>query len=300
MSRGSSSCPRRCASELGERLSRRCREIVLARRVSADGRTRAYLNGRAAPSPSCATLGGTLLAFYGQHEHRKLTLSAAQLKILDGLCGAEHDSAPARVRGRVRARRARSRRARRSCASSPRSATASSTCSSTSCRDRLARSRRARARGAAGSTRAPAPPRRAALRRGRRRRRARAGRRREPPAAPSSRRPQARAGCADGCRSARWTPWPSACARSRSSPRTWPPSCASTASGQRRRLEDLGERGHGVRSTEIEERLAVIERLARKHGGSIAAVLELRARGARAARRAAPAPRSRSRKVPSS
>jgi DNA repair protein RecN (Recombination protein N) len=34
-------------------------------------------------------VGSRLLAFYGQHEHRKLTLSAAQLEILDGICGAE-------------------------------------------------------------------------------------------------------------------------------------------------------------------------------------------------------------------
>jgi DNA repair protein RecN (Recombination protein N) len=30
-----------------------------------------------------------VLSFYGQHEHRKLTLAAAQLQILDGLCGAD-------------------------------------------------------------------------------------------------------------------------------------------------------------------------------------------------------------------
>jgi DNA repair protein RecN (Recombination protein N) len=31
-----------------------------------------------------------MLAFYGQHEHRKLTLSSAQLEILDGFAGPEH------------------------------------------------------------------------------------------------------------------------------------------------------------------------------------------------------------------
>jgi DNA repair protein RecN (Recombination protein N) len=34
-------------------------------------------------------LGGELLAFYGQHEHRKLMLATAQLDILDTHCGAE-------------------------------------------------------------------------------------------------------------------------------------------------------------------------------------------------------------------
>jgi DNA repair protein RecN (Recombination protein N) len=32
-------------------------------------------------------LGGRLLAFYGQHEHRKLTISSAQMEVLDGFAG---------------------------------------------------------------------------------------------------------------------------------------------------------------------------------------------------------------------
>ena len=39
---------------------------------------------------SCALLGSQLLSFYGQHEHRKLTLASAQLEILDAYCGTEH------------------------------------------------------------------------------------------------------------------------------------------------------------------------------------------------------------------
>jgi DNA repair protein RecN (Recombination protein N) len=78
--------------ELAERLPPDAGEIVLARRVGADGRTRAYLNGRSATVAELRELGGRLLAFYGQHEHRKLTLAAAQLQILDGLCGPDHAS----------------------------------------------------------------------------------------------------------------------------------------------------------------------------------------------------------------
>ncbi len=74
---------------LGERLGADAVDIVLARRVAADGRTRAYLNGRSATVAELRDLAAELLAFYGQHEHRKLTLSAAQLQILDGLCGVE-------------------------------------------------------------------------------------------------------------------------------------------------------------------------------------------------------------------
>jgi DNA repair protein RecN (Recombination protein N) len=76
--------------ELGERIPRDTREIVLARRIDADGRrTRAYLNGRAATVTELRDFGGRLVSFYGQHEHRKLTLAGAQLRILDGLCGPD-------------------------------------------------------------------------------------------------------------------------------------------------------------------------------------------------------------------
>jgi DNA repair protein RecN (Recombination protein N) len=63
-------------------------EIVLARRVWPDGRTRAYVCGRSATLADLQELGGQLISFYGQHEHRKLMLSAAQLDVLDAYCGA--------------------------------------------------------------------------------------------------------------------------------------------------------------------------------------------------------------------
>ncbi len=87
--------PTGLAEDLGERLSPDAEELVLARRVSTDGRTRAYLNGRAATVSDLRDVAGALLAFYGQHEHRKLTLAGAQLEILDSLSGKEH---PARLR----------------------------------------------------------------------------------------------------------------------------------------------------------------------------------------------------------
>ncbi len=58
-------------------------EIVLARRVWPDGRTRAYVCGRSATVGDLRELGSRLVAFYGQHEHRKLMLGAAQLEVLD-------------------------------------------------------------------------------------------------------------------------------------------------------------------------------------------------------------------------
>jgi DNA repair protein RecN (Recombination protein N) len=66
------------------------RELTLARRVCADGRTRAYINARAATVGDLRELGSRLISFYGQHEHRKLVLAGAQLAILDEVCGAEH------------------------------------------------------------------------------------------------------------------------------------------------------------------------------------------------------------------
>jgi DNA repair protein RecN (Recombination protein N) len=75
------------ATSLTERLADDAEELILARRVGADGRTRAYLNGRSIPVAELRELAGELLSFYGQHEHRRLMLAAAQLEILDGFCG---------------------------------------------------------------------------------------------------------------------------------------------------------------------------------------------------------------------
>ena len=64
-------------------------ELVLARRVSAEGRTRAFVQGRSATAGDLQALGGRLVAFFGQHEHRKLTLASAQLDLLDGFGGRD-------------------------------------------------------------------------------------------------------------------------------------------------------------------------------------------------------------------
>jgi DNA repair protein RecN (Recombination protein N) len=65
-------------------------EVVLARRVGASGRTSAFVQGRSATAADLQALGGRMLAFFGQHEHRRLTLASAQLDLLDGFCGREH------------------------------------------------------------------------------------------------------------------------------------------------------------------------------------------------------------------
>lgn len=93
-------------AELRERLpDPAAGELALARRVTPDGRTRAYIEGRSSTAADLRALGGALVSFYGQHEHRKLTLAAAQLAALDGFCGERHAARVAEageLHGRIR------------------------------------------------------------------------------------------------------------------------------------------------------------------------------------------------------
>jgi DNA repair protein RecN (Recombination protein N) len=77
-------------AEIRERLPEGESELVLARRVSTSGRTSAYVQGRAASAADLRALGGRLISFFGQHEHRKLALSSVQMEILDGFAGPKH------------------------------------------------------------------------------------------------------------------------------------------------------------------------------------------------------------------
>ena len=86
-------------AELAARLPDGDAEIVLGRRIGSSGRTSAFVGGRAATAVELRALGSRLLAFYGQHEHRRLTLASAQLEILDGFAGADQ----LRLRERYRA-----------------------------------------------------------------------------------------------------------------------------------------------------------------------------------------------------
>ena len=91
------SLPEELPAELRERLPADAQEIVLARRVWADGRTRAYVCGRSGTLADLRELGARLLAFYGQHESRRLMLGSAQLEILDALVGSEQQALRAAV-----------------------------------------------------------------------------------------------------------------------------------------------------------------------------------------------------------
>src|SRR5947199_3743660 len=63
--------------------------LVLARRVFADGRTRAYAWGRSAAREDVAALGERLVAMSGQFEQRRLARPSYQLAVLDSFCGEE-------------------------------------------------------------------------------------------------------------------------------------------------------------------------------------------------------------------
>jgi DNA repair protein RecN (Recombination protein N) len=73
--------------------------VVLARRISAEGRTRAYAWGRSAAREDVAALGERLLAMSGQFEQRRLARPAYQLAVLDAFCGADQLRRRAEARG---------------------------------------------------------------------------------------------------------------------------------------------------------------------------------------------------------
>jgi DNA repair protein RecN (Recombination protein N) len=73
--------------------------LVLARRVFADGRTRAYAWGRAIPREDLAAATERLIAMSGQFEQRRLARPAYQLDVLDAFVG--DDQAALRRQGRA-------------------------------------------------------------------------------------------------------------------------------------------------------------------------------------------------------
>ena len=68
-------------------------EIVLARTVSAEGRSTARVGGQLAPVSALAELAAELVEVHGQHEGQRLLSTTAQTAFLDRYAGAEHRSA---------------------------------------------------------------------------------------------------------------------------------------------------------------------------------------------------------------
>jgi DNA repair protein RecN (Recombination protein N) len=68
-------------------------EIVLARTVSAEGRSTARVGGQLAPVSALAELAAELVEVHGQHEGQRLLSTVAQTVFLDRYAGPEHCSA---------------------------------------------------------------------------------------------------------------------------------------------------------------------------------------------------------------
>jgi DNA repair protein RecN (Recombination protein N) len=72
-------------------------EVHLRRLVAADGRSRAYINGRAVPVQSLRALGETLLEVHGQLEFQSLSRRGYQRELLDGSGGLAAEAAAVRA-----------------------------------------------------------------------------------------------------------------------------------------------------------------------------------------------------------
>lgn len=64
-------------------------ERILARVVPADGRSRAYVNGRMATVAQLAEIGASLVDIHGQHAHQSLLSAADQRDALDDYAGVD-------------------------------------------------------------------------------------------------------------------------------------------------------------------------------------------------------------------
>jgi DNA repair protein RecN (Recombination protein N) len=73
--------------------------LVVARRIFADGRTRAYAWGRAAPREDLAAIGERLIAMSGQFQQRRLARQAYQLDVIDAYVGDAQLRRRAELRG---------------------------------------------------------------------------------------------------------------------------------------------------------------------------------------------------------
>jgi DNA repair protein RecN (Recombination protein N) len=73
-------------------------ELVVARTISADGRSRAYVGGRSVPIAVLATLADELVTVHGQSDQRGLLRASVQRGVLDRYAGAKAEAALAAYR----------------------------------------------------------------------------------------------------------------------------------------------------------------------------------------------------------
>ena len=65
------------------------REVILARSVPAEGRSRAWVDGRMVPVGALGEAAAELVEIHGQHEHRALVAAGAQRNVLDAFAGTD-------------------------------------------------------------------------------------------------------------------------------------------------------------------------------------------------------------------
>nr|WP_010133524.1 DNA repair protein RecN [Microbulbifer agarilyticus] len=73
------------------------REVILRRTISADGRSRAYINGQPVTLMQLRTLGEQLIDIHSQHEHQSLLKKDTHRRLLDEYAHAEGHSAEVRI-----------------------------------------------------------------------------------------------------------------------------------------------------------------------------------------------------------
>ncbi|HSY07549.1 MAG TPA: DNA repair protein RecN [Steroidobacteraceae bacterium] len=76
-------------------------ELAIRRVVASDGRSRAYLNGQAAPVQLLREVGHILIDIHGQHEFQSLVRASAQRELLDGFGRLESLTAQVGIAQRV-------------------------------------------------------------------------------------------------------------------------------------------------------------------------------------------------------
>jgi DNA repair protein RecN (Recombination protein N) len=64
-------------------------EVILARSVPAEGRSKAWVDGRMAPVGTLGEAAAELVEVHGQHEHRALVTPGAQRNVLDAFAGTD-------------------------------------------------------------------------------------------------------------------------------------------------------------------------------------------------------------------
>jgi DNA repair protein RecN (Recombination protein N) len=72
-------------------------DLIIRREVSAEGRSRAWLNGSPCTMSTLASVGELLVDLHGQHETQSLLKPAAQRQILDAWSGAEGEAEAVRA-----------------------------------------------------------------------------------------------------------------------------------------------------------------------------------------------------------